>query len=84
MFALKKDSAPISIMLGNASILSANVINVLGALFNSKMQWSNHISQAIFKSNKALNGLRRFFSIKELIQLLTSNFFSIFYYNSEV
>jgi hypothetical protein len=73
-------------MFDNARVLSANVINVLVVLFDFKVQLSHYVSQAIFKSNKALNvikPIRRFFNSKELIQLLTSNFFSILYYNSE-
>jgi hypothetical protein len=51
------------------------------------MQWSSHVSKVIIKANKALNAIkliRKFFNKKELLQLLTSNFFSVLYYNSEV
>ena len=39
------------------------------------------------KFKKALNAIRlfnRFFSTTELLQLITSNFFSVLYYNSEI
>ena len=41
----------------------------------------------INKANKALNAIKlinRYFNTKELLQLLTSNFYSILYYNAEV
>ena len=59
----------------------------MGVIFDQKLQWSAHISQCISKSSKALNAIRlikRFFSIKELLQIVTANFYSILYYNSEI
>ena len=48
---------------------------------------SQQVANAISKSSKALNAIkliRRFFNSKELSQLLTSNYYSILYYNCEV
>ena len=56
-------------------------------LFDSKMQWSNQVAKTIKKASKALNAIkliRKYFTSKELLQLLTSNYYSILYYNSEV
>ena len=56
-------------------------------MFDSKLTWGPQVTNALSKSAKALNALRlvgRFFSKKQLIQLVTSNFYSILYYNSEV
>ena len=83
----KNDTPPITIRLNGASIISATNINVLGVIFDQKLQWSEHVSQCIKKSSKALTAIkliRRFFSTKELIQIVTSNFYSILYYNSEI
>ena len=82
-----KDTAPITITIGNVLITSKKVINVLGVLFDQKLQWSNHISNCLLKANKALSALRlirRFFTTNELLQFVTSNVFSILYYNSEI
>ena len=52
-----------------------------------KLQWSDHVAHCILMSSKALTAIRlirRFFTTKELLQLVTSNFFSIIYYNSEI
>ena len=62
-------------------------MNILGVIFDSKLQWSEHISHAIKQSMKALNAIRliqNFFTKKELLSLVTSNFYSILYYNSEI
>ena len=56
-------------------------------IFDSKLQWSDHIAHAIKRSTKALNGvklIRIFFTQNELNTLAASNFFSILYYNSEI
>jgi endonuclease/exonuclease/phosphatase family metal-dependent hydrolase len=75
------------ITLDGTRIESKSVINVLGVQFDSKLQWSQHVATSIIKSNKALNAIkiiRKHFNTKELLQILTSNFYSILYYNSEV
>ena len=83
----KNDIAPVTINVAGIEITSKTTINVLGVLFDTKMQWSSHVDKAVLKANKALNAikiLRKFFKTHELITLVTSNFFSILYYNSEV
>ena len=82
-----KDTTPISIVLNNVIIKSTTKINVLGAIFDQKLQWADQISYCITKSSKALCAIRpisRFFNSTELLQLITSNFYSILYYNSEI
>ena len=81
------DTTPISINLNNQVIKSNKNINILGVIFDSKLQWADHIAQAITKSMNALNAIRlikKYFTQKELFQLITSNFYSILYYNSEI
>ena len=61
--------------------------NVLGVIFDSKLQWSDHISRTIKRSMNALNAIqiiRNFFTKQELLGLVTSNLYSILYYNSEI
>ena len=81
------DTAPIIINFYGADIRSTPNINVLGVIFDQKLQWSDHVAQSILKSNRALNAIRllkRHFTTKELLQLLTSNYYSVLYYNSEI
>ena len=83
----KGDTAPITLNLNGNLVKLASKINVLGVIFDSKLQWSEHISHAIKRSNCALNAIRlirKFFTKKELLQLITSNFYSILFYNSEI
>jgi hypothetical protein len=83
----RKDTNPIKIILNDVIIMSKTSINVLGVSFDSKMNWSNQISQTIQKANKALHAIKiikKYFSKIEITTLLTSNYFSILYYNSEI
>ena len=52
-----------------------------------KLQWTDKIAHAVKRSTKALNAIRlirKFLSHSELIKLVTSNFYSILFYNSEI
>ena len=82
-----KDTAPIKLVLNNCVIKSEKKINVLGVLFDQKLQWSDQVAHTVLKSTKALNAIkliRKFFTTRELLQIITSNFYSTFYYNSEI
>ena len=53
----------------------------------SKLQWIDHITATSSKALKALSAIRiikKYFTKKELLQLITSNVLSILYYNSEI
>ena len=83
----KRDCAPLVLNIGHDSITTKKTLNVLGVIFDSKLQWTEHVAMAISKSNRALNALRmisKHFNMKELINLTTSNYYSILMYNSEV
>ena len=73
-----QDTTPIEITLNTVPIRSTATMNVLGVIFDQKLHWVSHISHCIAKANKALVAIRmirRFFNTKELLQLITSNFF---------
>ena len=75
------DSAPITLNLYGKTIKSNKSINILGVIFDSKLQWAEHVAHALKKSMKALNAIRlikRFFTQKELRGLITSNFFQYY------
>ena len=46
----KGDSTPISLNLYGKTIVSNKTMNVLGVIFDSKMQWSNQVAHAIYWS----------------------------------
>ena len=78
-----RDAAPTVIKFNGVSIASRKSINVLGSISDQKLQWSDHIAHCILKSSKALTAIRqikRFFTTKELLQLITSTFYSVLYY----
>ena len=75
------------IILNNVSVKSKTSMNVLGVYFDSKLTWSKHIANTIHKANLALHAIRlikKYFNSTEIRQLLTSNFYSVLYYNSEI
>ena len=62
-------------------------MNVLGLKFDTKLQWSNQVASTVMKATRALNAIKLiniYFNTKELLQILTSNFYSVLYYNCEV
>jgi hypothetical protein len=62
-------------------------MNVLGVSFDSKMQWSSQVSNTVKKAKSTLHAItiiKKYFNQKELLTLITSNFYSILFYNSEI
>ena len=83
----KNDTATVTLNILNDHVTSRKVLNVLGVTFDCKLNWATHVACTINKANKALNAIkiiRKFFSSTELIQIVTSNYYSIMFYNSEV
>ena len=83
----KHDTRQIKLNLNNCPIKSQNKMNVLGVIFDSKLTWIPQINQSTNKARTALHAIRLirpFFSAPELKQIITANFFSILYYNSEI
>ena len=83
----KTDQQQVDITFNGKTIRTKRQINVLGVIFDSKLQWSNQVCQAINKAKRALHGIRlikKFLTKQETKMLLTSNFYSILYYNCEI
>ena len=62
-------------------------INVLGVTFDCKLQWGEHIAQAINKSKRSLYAIKlitKYLKKNEIKQIITSNFYSKLYYNCEI
>jgi hypothetical protein len=62
-------------------------MNVLGVIFDSKLNWKEHITNAIFKSNKTLHTIRmikKYFNPQDLKILLNSYYYSVLYHNAEI
>jgi hypothetical protein len=61
----------------DAELILRGSMNVLGVIFESKLNWSEKVETAVMKANKSLNArklISRFFSSTELQRLATSNF----------
>ena len=83
----RNDTRMITLQINNIHIRLTPQINVLGVTFDPKMQWNEQISKTIKKANKALLAIKlikKHFNFSELKTLLTTNFYSILYYNSEI
>ena len=83
----KREMRVFTLIIDGTSIKTQNDMNILGVIFDTRLQWEKQVAGTITRANKALNAIRlirRYFNTKELLQLLTSNYYSILYYNSEV
>ena len=77
----------IDITMNDVTLKKSPVIKVLGVIFDSQLKWSQQVANTVKKSKSALNAIKlikKYFTIPEIKNLLTSNFFSILYYNSEI
>jgi hypothetical protein len=67
----KNIRAPLSLKLNNINIVTKQQINVLGVIFDSKLNWSSHVESCIKKANKALIAIKIIRKFSEQMNLLT-------------
>ena len=83
----RNDQLPIEITINGTKIRSKKSMNVLGVIFDSKLNWGEHISNVIKKSKRSLQAIKiikKYLPNSALLTLLKSNFYPILYYNSEI
>ena len=83
----RKDTPQVEVQINNVYVKSKDHMNVLGVVFDSKLTWAKHVATQTNKANSALHAIkliRKYFKQDEILKLLTSNFYSILFYNSEV
>ena len=83
----RMDTSKGSITVGGNVISSTSEMNVLGIVFDNRLQWDRQIDKTIRDTRRAAQALRtvrRYFSEDELLRLCTSLCFSKLYYASEV
>ena len=76
------DQPRLKIKIFNSEIKSQVTMNILGVLFDSKLQWSAQVANTISKANRALHAIRlikNYLKKDELRTLITPNFYSILY-----
>ena len=83
----RKDHLPVKIKINTIQVTTKKSMNVLGLTFDSKLQWHIQVQNSINKRKSALNALhliRKYFTKTQLLQLITSNYYPILYYNAEI
>ena len=83
----QNDQPIVTIKIQGSSIKSSKTMNVLGVLFDSKLTWGPQVAHTIAKANRALYAIRmikKHFTSGQIKTLLTSYFYSVLYYNSEI
>ena len=85
----RNDSPQVDISVNSTLIKSKDNMNILSITFHNKLNWAKHVANQISKLSRALHTIRlirKFFNNKyfNILALLTSNFYSILFYNSEV
>ena len=83
----RNDAQLVSVRINDHIVMSKKTMNVLGVVFDCKLNWTEHVAHAINKSSRSLCALRllkRYLNPAEMKMLLTSNYNSSLYYNSEI
>ena len=83
----RSDTKIINLNLNNVNLKSTPQIKVLGVIFDSKLQWTEQVANAVKKSTKNLHAIKiikKYFNPIELKTFITANFYSVLYYNSEI
>ena len=87
VFILKERSAPCHPPIHWSTNYFKKQINVLGVTFDSKLQWTTQVAKTMKKAKSTLHSIKLIkahVSNLELKQLITSNFYSVLFYNSEI
>ena len=77
----------ITISINGINVQSKQSMNVLGVQFDAQLNWSEQVSRVTTKAKQSLHAIRiikKYFSHSEIRALITSNFYSILFYNSEI
>jgi hypothetical protein len=83
----RRDKIELEIELDGFLIKSKQSINILGMTFDCHLDWEEQINKSIKNANKslfALKDIKNYFTPNEMKDLLTSLFFSILFYGSEI
>jgi hypothetical protein len=72
------DLTPVTLNINGVHITTKKSINILGVIFDSKLNWTEQVTSFVYKSKKSLNAIRiirKCFNTKELVQIVTSTYF---------
>ena len=82
-----KDMRRINVIIDNEMITSSLTIKVLGVLFDSKLNWQQHVDttiQSCCRSLHAINLIKNFFNQDERLHLVNAFLYSKLYYCSTI
>ena len=82
-----KDVTQKTVLISGVTISSKPVINVLGVIFDSKLNWHSQITNTINKCKSTLHGLRiirKYFNETEFLNIVNALFYSKLYYACQV
>ena len=83
----RNDVHPVTINLAGNLITSKSSVKILGVIFDSKLNWNNHVVCTIQKCKKTLQAIKLIssnFNVDEKINIVTSLFYSKMYYAAEI
>ena len=83
----RNDVPTLVVTVNGVPIRTKKSMNVLGVIFDSKLNWSAQVANSISKAKKSLFAIRllkKFFNSSELRTLLDSYFYSVLYYNANI
>ncbi len=86
VFFSKKEEIVCEVPFADTLVKTQPFMKVLGVVFDYRLTWEKHVRQVVAKSSaklSVLQKLRRFYTRKQFIQILTSQFFSTLYYCSQ-
>jgi hypothetical protein len=75
------------VKIGTEWIVAKQEMNVLGIVFDSRLEWARQVDKSILRARQSSQALRRikdYFTITEKNSLVTSLVFSRMYYGSEI
>jgi hypothetical protein len=87
LYSSRKHNQSLTIVIDGNSISSVDHMKALGVFISRDLSWSKHVDHMLNKSShiiKRINYLAKWLNQKELLQLVTSQYFSIIYYCSPV
>jgi hypothetical protein len=83
----RNDQNQVLVNVAGSQVRTQKSMNVLGVVFDCKLNWGEQVANAIKKSNKtlyAIRMIRKYFNQTELKILLNSFYYSVLYYNAEI
>ena len=84
---VSKNHPPVRSQVNTQSILTKNTMNVLGVLFDSKLQWQAQVQNLITKTKRSLHAIiwiRKYFNKFRRFNIITACYHAILYINSEI